>query len=186
MEFADVVRRRRMVRRFDPSRPVPRELLVRVLDVARRAPSAGWSQGTELLVLEGADAAPLWEAPVVVVPLSHKQAYLDRYSLPDKAEAGMDREEAWPVPYWDVDAAFAAMLLLLAAVDEGLGALFFGLFRGKESVVAAAGVPAAYRPIGGVALGYPAPGERSRPSWTGGRRPFDDVVHFTRWRGAAR
>lgn len=181
MEFSEVVRRRRMVRRFDPARPVPKDVLLRLLDIARRAPSAGWSQGTEFLVLEGAAAAVLWEAPVVVVPLAHKQAYLDRYSLPDKAGAGMSEESAWPVPYWDVDAGFAAMLLLLAAVDEGLGALFFGLFRGKESAVRAAGVPDEYRPIGGVALGYPLANERSQPSWKGGRRPFDEVVHFTRW-----
>jgi nitroreductase len=186
MEFAEVVRRRRMVRRFDMARAVPRETLGRVLDVARRGPSAGWSQGTEFLVLEGAAAVPLWEAPVVVVPLAHKQAYLDRYSLPDKAGAGMGEESGWPVPYWEIDAGFATMLLLLAAVDEGLGALFFGLFRDKEAIVRSAGVPEEYRPIGAVALGYPEAGERSRPSWKGGRRPFDDVVHFTRWRGAPR
>jgi nitroreductase len=182
MEFAEVVRRRRMVRSFDMGRPVARDVLVRVLDVARRGPSAGWSQGDAVLVLEGEQAAALWEAPVVVVPLAHKQAYLDRYSLPDKAGAGLDREEAWPVPYWEIDTAFAGMLLLLAATDEGLGALFFGLFRGKgDAALAAAGVPDEYRPIGAVALGWPAPEERSRPSWKGGRRPFDEVVRFGRW-----
>ncbi|MDQ3756534.1 MAG: nitroreductase family protein [Actinomycetota bacterium] len=181
MEFAEVVRRRRMVRRFDLSRPVPRDVLVGLLDVARRGPSAGWSQGYAFLVLEGADAAALWEAPVVVVPLAHKQAYLDRYALPDKVGAGMDREEGWPVPYWEVDTSFATMLLLLAATDAGLGALFFGLFRGKEQVLDSAGIPDGYRPIGAVALGYPAPGERSKPSFKGGRRPFQEVVHFGTW-----
>ena len=178
-----MVRRRRMVRKFDLSRPVPRDVLVRVLEVARRGPSAGWSQGSVLLVLEGIEqTAPLWEAPVVVVPLAHKQAYLDRYALPDKAGSGMEHESGWPVPYWEIDTAFAAMLLLLAAVDEGLGALFFGLFRGKEeAVLSTAGVPEGFRPIGGVALGYPMPGERSQPSWKGGRRPFEEVVHFNRW-----
>lgn len=183
MDFAEVVRRRRMVRRFD-GRPVPRDRLERVLDVARRGPSAGWSQGTEFVVLEGPEqAAPFWEAPVVVLPLANKQAYLDRYSLPDKAGRDMDREEGWPVPYWEVDTAFATMLLLLAAVDEGLGALFFGLFDDKEEAVLSLGVPDGYRAIGGVALGWPAPGERSQPSWKGGRRPFDAVVHFGRFRG---
>ena len=180
MDFRDVVRRRRMVRRFD-SRPVPREVLVRLLDVARRGPSAGWSQGCAFLVLEGPEATPFWDAPVVVVALSHKQSYLDRYSQPDKAGAGMHEESGWPVPYWDIDTAFAVMLLLLAATDEGLGALFFGLFRGKEDLLPGLGVPEGYRAIGAVALGYPAAGEQSKPSWKGGRRPFDDVVHFTRW-----
>ena len=181
MEFADVVRRRRMVRTFD-RRPVPRETLVRVLDTARRGPSAGWSQGYAFVVLEGPDAAPFWDAPVVVVPLAHKQAYLDRYAMPDKAGLGLDEEASWPVPYWDVDTAFATMLLLLAATDAGLGALFFGLFRGKEEALSSLGIPEGYRAIGAVALGYPAAGDRSRPSWKGGRRPFDEVVHFGHWR----
>lgn len=176
-----------MVRRFDLSRPVPRDVLTRLLDVARRGPSAGFAQGAEFLVLDGAEqAAPFWEAPVVVLPLSHKQAYLDRYAQADKAAAGMAVESGWPVPYWDIDTAFATMLLLLAATDEGLGALFFGLFRGKEDLLPALGVPDEYRAIGGVALGYPLPGERSQPSSKTGRRPFDEVLHFTRWRGAAR
>ena len=198
MEFAEVVRRRRMVRSFD-GRPVPRDVIERLLRHATHAPSAGFSQGFAFVVLEGPDqTGPFWDrvldpswdrdslrsAPVVVLPLSHKQAYLDRYSLPDKAAYGMGDESAWPVPYWDIDCAFAAMLLLLSAVDEGLGALFFGLFRGEREALDALGVPPSYRAIGAVALGYRAPGERSQPSWKGGRKPFEEVVRFGRWSGA--
>lgn len=195
MEFAEVVRRRRMVRSFGP-RPVPPESLDRVLDAARRGPSAGWSQGMAFVVLVGPEqTGPFWDAvldpswgreglrdaPVVVLPLSHKERYLERYSMPDKAAFGLGEEAAWPVPYWDVDTAFATMLLLLAAVDEGLGALFFGIFRGEEEVLSSLGVPDGYRPIGAVALGYAAEGEQSRSSWKGGRRPVEEVVHFGRW-----
>lgn len=195
MEFTEVVRRRRMVRSFD-RRPVRRESLDRVLDAARRGPSAGWSQGMAFVVLVGPEqTGPFWDAvldpswgrdalrdaPVVVLPLSHKERYLERYSMPDKAAFGLGEESAWPVPYWDVDTAFATMLLLLAAVDEGLGALFFGIFRGEAEVLASLGVPDGYRPIGAVALGYAAEGERSRPSWKGGRRPVEELVHFGRW-----
>jgi len=195
MEFSEVVRRRRMVRAFD-DRPVAREVVERLLRNAVHAPSAGFSQGFAFVVLEGpAQTGPFWDrvldpswgrdglrsAPVVVVPLSNKQAYLDRYSLPDKAAFGMGEESAWPVPYWDIDAGFATMLLLLSVVDEGLGAVFVGLFRGERAALAALGVPESYRAIGAVALGYRAEGERSQPSWKGGRKPFDDVVHFGRW-----
>ena len=65
-------------------------------------------------------------APLVIVPLSCKDVYLDRYARSDKGWT--DRDEArWPVPYWDIDTGFTALLMLLAAVDEGLGALFFGI-----------------------------------------------------------
>ena len=199
MEFQDVVRRRRMVRRFD-DRPVPAPVLDRVLDAARRAPSAGFAQGFDLVVLEGAEqTARYWDvtlpaeeregffagivrAPVLVLPITDRAAYLARYSEPDKAAAGLQEASAWPVAYWDVDTGFAAMLLLLAAVDEGLGALFFGIFREEERLLAELGVPDGHRPIGTIALGYASGDDQPSGSSTRrARRPFDDVVHRGGW-----
>ena len=197
MELREVIRRRRMVRRFDP-RPLPAEVLERILHSATRAPSAGFSQGLDLLVLEGRDAVRgFWRAtadprfatpyssaepPAIVLVLSDKQAYLDRYAAPDKAGLGMEVEAGWPAPYWDMDAAMAVMLMLLTAVDEGVGAWWFGVFHGAEALLRDLGVPEGRRLVGAVALGYPAaddrPGgsARSRP-----RRPLDQVVHRGRW-----
>ena len=197
MELREVVRRRRMVRHFDP-RPLPAEVLDRILHSATRAPSAGFSQGLDLVVLEGPEAVRgFWRAtadprfatpystaepPVIVLVLSDKQAYLDRYRAPDKAGLGMDVEAGWPVPYWDIDAAMAVMLMLLAAVDEGIGAWWFGVFHGAGALLRDLGVPEGRRLVGAVALGHPAaddhPGgsARTRP-----RRPLDQVVHRGRW-----
>jgi nitroreductase len=197
VELREVVRRRRMVRRFDP-RPLPGELLDRILRSATRAPSAGFSQGLDLLVLEGPEAVRgFWRAtadprfdkpystaepPVIVLVLSDKQAYLDRYSAPDKAGLGMDTEAGWPVPYWDMDAAMAVMLMLLTAVDEGVGGWYFGVFHGAEALLDDLGVPRGRRLVGAVALGWPAADDRpvgsarSRP-----RRPLDEIVHRGRW-----
>jgi nitroreductase len=197
MEFEEVVRRRRMVRNFE-DRPVAPELVDRLLDAARRAPSAGFTQGFAFLVLEGPEQVGrfwqatfppperegfrwpgLFRAPVVIVPCSSKQAYLDRYAEPDKGWT--DRDEArWPVPYWDVDCAFATMALLLGAVDAGLGALFFGIFGGLPDLRAAFAIPDSFTPIGAVALGWPVPDEPS-PSLRRGRRPWNDVVHRGSW-----
>ncbi len=196
MELSQVVRRRRMVRRFDPDRPVPREVLERILYAAQRAPSAGFSQGWDFVVLVGpTHTAPFWAAtgdgervpdawlrgvsaaPVLVLCLSDPDAYLDRYAEPDKGWT--DRDPArWPVPYWDVDTGMAAMLMLLTAVDEGLGALFFGVPPERhEAVRAAHGIPIGRRLVGVVALGH----ERERttsPSLRRGRRDEADVVHW--------
>ena len=58
-----MLRRRRMVRNYDPDRPVPPEVVRRVLDHAIRAPSAGFSQGWGFLVLEEpADRDRFWAA----------------------------------------------------------------------------------------------------------------------------
>ncbi|GAA0794068.1 nitroreductase family protein [Spirilliplanes yamanashiensis] len=202
MDFDSVVRRRRMVRAYDETRPVPAAAVERLLDHATRAPSAGFTQGWGFLVLESAaDRELFWSAttpagaggsawldgmrraPLIVVPHGNREAYLDRYAEPDKGWT--DRDAArWPVPYWHVDAGFAALLMLLTAVDAGLGACFFGIPPQRLGDYRAAfGVPAAFTPVGAITVGYPAPDRRS-PSLRRGRRPVDDVVHRGRWRTA--
>ncbi|HET8659824.1 MAG TPA: nitroreductase family protein [Micromonosporaceae bacterium] len=217
MEFRDVVRKRRMVRNYDPDRPVPAEVVDRLLDHAVRAPSAGFSQGWGFLVVEApADRELFWRAtsppvadengadengaggngagengwlrgmrraPLIVVVHSNREEYLDRYAQPDKGWT--DRDEArWPVPYWHIDAGFAALLMLLTVVDEGLGACFFGIPpEHTGSYRSAFGVPAELTPIGALTVGYPAPDRRS-PSLRRGRRPVAAVAHRGRWGGS--
>jgi nitroreductase len=200
MDFDEVLRRRRMVRSYDPDRPVPAELVDKIVKHALRAPSAGFSQGWGFLVLtEPADRERYWSslaepgepdswlvrlsaAPLVIVALSNKSVYLDRYAQPDKGWA--DRDEAhWPVPYWDIDTGFAALLMHLTAVNEGLGSCFIGLpVPTIPAFRAAFGVPEEYTPIGALTVGYRAADKRS-PSLRRGHRPVDDVVHYGRWAG---
>ena len=199
MEVSDAIRRRHMVRSYQ-DRPLAPGVLDGLLAAAVRAPSAGYTQGWAFLVLEGrdqterfwghtlpADDRPgfawpgLLQAPVLVLPISCRQAYLDRYAEPDKAGSALGSAAAWPVPYWDVDCAFATMLLLLAATDAGLGALFFAVPRGERELLADLGVPGDHRPIGAVALGYPAGDDRPSTSVARGRRPLHEMVHRGRW-----
>jgi nitroreductase len=201
MEYADLVRRRRMVRRYDPDRPVPPEVVDRLLGYALRAPSAGFSQGWGFLVLdEPADRERFWTAttpagstgsgwltgmrtaPLIVVPHAGKDVYLDRYAEADKGWADR-REDRWPVPYWYIDTGFASLLILLGAVDEGLGACFFGIPPETISTYRHAfAVPDAYTPIGAITIGYRAP-DRLSPSLRRGRRGAEEVVHRGRWGG---
>jgi nitroreductase len=210
MEFQEVVRRRRMVRRYDPDRPVDAEVLDRMLANAVRAPSAGFSQGWAFVVLDRPeDVARFWAAtgpagqagpedgepaepsgwlrgmrtaPVVVVPLSHKDAYLDRYAAPDKGWT--DRDEArWPVPYWHVDTGMASLLILQTAVDEGLGACFFGIPPERIAAFRAEfGVPETYTPIGAITVGHRVDdaGAKGSPSRRARRTP-EEVVHRGGW-----
>lgn len=203
MELTEAVRRRRMCRDYTDE-PLATAVLDGLLDLARRAPSAGFSQGFSFLVLEGPQqTATFWDrtlpaerrpgfpwpgllqAPVLVLPLAHSQAYVDRYAEPDKARTGLGASaDAWPIPYWYVDTAMATQNLLLAAVDAGLGALFFGIFQHEAELLADLGVPEGHRPVGAVAIGHPAPGALVRPEGSAGRRarrPLDEIVHRGRW-----
>jgi nitroreductase len=192
-----------MVRAFTEE-PLDQDSVDRLLAAANRAPSAGFSQGYALLVLDqpdqltqfwrlmatygddepagGPSLDPLTKAPLIVVPLSCKDIYLDRYARADKGWT--DREEShWPVPYWDIDTGFMALLMLLAAVDEGLGALFFGIPPALiGSFRELFGVPEQYMPIGAVAIGHPDPSsDKGGSSRVIKRRNIDDLVHRGRW-----
>lgn len=199
MEFRDVVRRRRMVRRYDPDRAVSPDVVRRLLEHAIRAPSAGFSQGWSFLVLaDQTDRERFWQAatpqtgvwqqwlvnmrtaPLIIVVHSNKDVYLDRYAEADKGWTDRD-ESRWPVPYWDIDAGMASLLMLLTAVDEGLGACFFGVpperigaYRDEFDV------PDQFTPIGAVSVGYRAEDHRSG-SLKRGRRPVAEVVHWGQW-----
>jgi nitroreductase len=203
MEFADVLRHRRMIRTFT-TEPLAEGTADRLLKAASRAPSAGFSQGFSFLVLEGEEqCAPFWrlifaqaeqeadermhrlvegisQAPLVIVPMASKDVYLDRYAQGDKGWTDRD-EGRWPVPYWYIDTGFAALLILLAVVDEGLGAVFFGPpdfadFRAEF------GVPPEWTPIGAIAVGHFDPGSNPvGPGLRSRRKPLADLVHRGRW-----
>jgi nitroreductase len=195
MEFRNAVRARRMIRTYDQGRPVPRELVAELLDLGLRAPSAGHTQGWQFLVLDDRPScAAFWAAttdgrapdrwltrmqtaPVLILCFSDIDSYLVRYAEPDKAMRDGTAAD-WPIPYWDVDTGMAAMILLLAATDQGLGACFFGIpERYWSQVRDRFGVPERLRPVGVVSLGYPAADLRS-PSLRRGRRRVEDVVHY--------
>jgi nitroreductase len=273
MELTKAVRRRRMVRRFDAGMPVDLATVRRLVDLATRAPSAGHTQGWDVVaLLDEADRERFWAAatpraghepacrqqpgngdpgpaghepahrqqrgnggpgpaghepahrqqtgngdprpaghepayrqhrgaaggdtgtdpwlagvraaPALLVCLSDPTAYLDRYAEPDKGWT--DRSLArWPIPYWDTDTAMAVMLVLLGAVDDGLGALFFGVPAGRHDAVREAlGAPRDRRVVGVVALGHEARRVRS-PSLRRGRRGVDDVLSVGRFGGSA-
>ncbi len=199
MELCDAVLGRHMTRSFD-GRPVPAAVVDRVLAAGLHAPSAGFTQGWAFVALQGQrQTEAVWaaaedadrrsvstrrgreRAPVVVLAMCSAAAYTARYAEADKVGGGLDHEAAWPVPYWFCDTAMAVMLMLLTAVEEGLGALWFGLFRGEAALLESLGVPEGWRAVGGLALGWPDGADHPSSSRRRGRRPLDEVVHRGRW-----
>ena len=181
------------------SSDLPTELVDELLDLARRAPSAGYSQGVHLLALQGEALADFWritgaaewfadvqpgvlDAPVVVLPLADPVAYTSRYAEGDKSGHGLEHAANWEVPFWLTDTAMAVQNLLLLAEDRGLGALYFGIFRNARAALDHLGVPAHVLQVGAVALGRRADDDVPTGSAvTRPRRSVLDVVHHDRW-----
>jgi FMN reductase [NAD(P)H] len=195
VDFEKVVRKRRMIRNYTDE-TVDRATVERIVDLAVRGPSAGFSQGQYIVVVTddetrrdiaaladeekyAALGLPRWisTAPVHIVVCTSEADYHERYNEPDKLEGGSEID--WPVPYWHVDAGATMMLLLLAAVDEGLGAGFFGVrrLRGLKELL---GIPDEATPVGVVTIGHPR-AEQPVGSAARGRKDRSDQVRWERW-----
>jgi nitroreductase len=195
----DLLEGRRMVR-FYTGEPVPRDVLERIARTIRRASSAGYSQGVRLLVVDDREVmAPLapdrddeishrWfeTAPAHILVLVREQDYHDRYTQPDKLEQTGGREVVWPVPFWHVDAGTALMLVLLAALEEGLGAGVYGVpveedAKWREVLR----IPAELTIVAGVTVGTPAPDDpdhaRASSVFSQRRKPYDELIHWNGW-----
>lgn len=173
--------------------------VVDLCDLARRAPSAGFSQGSHLIVFHGESLRRFWEitgagewftrtqpgvltAPVVVLGVADPEAYVRRYSEADKTGHGLEDQPGWPVPFWLTDTAMALQNLLLVAEDRRLGALLFGVFRGADRLLANVGAPETCQVVAAVALGHRAVDDQ--PTGSSTRRPRRDradVIHVGRW-----
>jgi nitroreductase len=197
MQFAEVLRRRRMIRSYDAARSVPAAALDAILDAALHAPSAGFTQGVSLLVLSTAtERATFWQviaaadsgwlrgmrtAPVLVAVWTSEVAYLDRYAEPDKGWTDRDPER-WSAPYWFVDAGMASMAALMSAVDNDLGACFFGIPADRIPAVREAfGVPATQLSVGVISVGYPAPAPATGSPTRRRRKAPSEVIHHGTW-----
>ena len=198
MEFAEVVRRRRMVRHF-ADEPVDRAVLERIALTSQRAPSAGFSQGQRLVIVtepelrrgvaailgeeDGVEAGfDRWisECAALFIPCVSEAIYHDRYREADKVD-GAGSEIDWPVPYWWMDIGCTVMLILLAAVDEGLAAGFAGADAdGYVALRALLGIPDDFSPVGVIPVGRPLPDKRS-PSLKRGWRPNEDFARWEHW-----
>ena len=197
MDFQQVVKKRKMIRSFTTD-PIPQEKIDTILQNFFRGPSAGFSQGIEILVLkEEKDIeryfnclgpieerqkgvlskwSKLENAKLILIPIAHKDTYLSRYAEKDKGWA--DKSEShWPVPFWLTDTAMASMIALLTVVDLELGALFVGLST-EPAIRKEFNIPDDYKPIGAMLIGNPDSSDPPSPSLKRGRRSKEHLIHY--------
>jgi len=203
VEFRDILAKRRMHRAFVPG-PIPQEQIERIVGVIRRAPSGGFSQGGSIVVITDEDQrraiadafeagnehyrpggqSYIADAPVHLVISANESLYHARYNEADKLTSTGGVEVTWPVPYWFVDAGALMMLVLAAAIDEGLASAFIGHPEQKRIFDELLGLPEEVIPIGLALVGKPAPdplAERGTSRMKDRRRPLGDVIHWQRW-----
>ena len=196
MEFRDAVLKRRMVRNF-AGKPVDPEIIDRILELTRHAPSAGFTQGQSFIVVTRPElrkaiadtceeeeyiqrgfAAFISKAPVLLIPCTSETAYHRRYQEADKVNQD-GTEIVWPVPYWFMDIGCAVMIALLAAIDEGLVTAFAGS-KDLDRLRSLLNIPAEVTPVGVIAVGYRAQDVPS-PSLKRGRKPGEEYIHRESW-----
>lgn len=199
MEFRDVVQTRRMTRAFSGA-AIANEILLDCINLALRAPSAGKSQGWHLLIFENDAVNQYWDialpkpqregfvfpnllsAPVIMLSLADTNAYLSRYSEPDKTHTGLGGSlELWPAPYWTIDASFSTMTLLHALHDKGVSSLFFA-HANEPQLRLAFEIPDSVQILGAIAAGYPTDDQpRSGRSASRPTREANEIIHHHKW-----
>ncbi len=196
MELEEAIRRRRMVRHFS-DRPLEPGAVEHIIDLSRHAPSAGFTQGQSFIVITSPELRRaiadlcgeqgyveagfhpfISGAPVLLIPCVSEAAYHRRYQEPDKVDTD-GTEINWPVPFWFMDIGCAVMLVLLAAVDQGLAGAFAGV-PDLAALKTLLGIPEEVTPMGVIPIGYPEPDKRS-PSLKRGRKSDADYLHYDRW-----
>jgi len=179
--------------------PLPQDQIERIAAVIRHAPSGGFSQGGSLVVVTNDETRAaiarafgdehystdgrnfIADAPVHMVVSANEALYHARYNEADKLAATGGVEVTWPVPYWFVDAGALMMLVLLAAIDEGLASAFVGHPDQKRIFAELLGLPVDVVPIGLALFGKPADAPPVGSRLKSRRRPLDDLVHWQRW-----
>jgi nitroreductase len=172
--FAAVVKRRAMIRAYK-SDPVPEEKLQRLLNYAVHAPSAGNLQPWEFIVVKSPetraklakaafDQTSVATAPVIIATCADIQRAGSKYGARGSF-------------YSLVDTAFASLLILLGAVEQGLGACFVGSYN-PEEVTKLFALPEHVRPVGLITIGYPAESPR-KPETP--KLELGKLVHAEKW-----
>jgi FMN reductase [NAD(P)H] len=198
MDFADVLRRRQMVRSYT-DQPVAEEALQRIVAATRRAPSAGFSQGYRLVVVtdaklrqQAADIAearyvelgfPRWiaDAPVHIYVGTRERSYRERYSG-ESVRPGWS-EIPWPVPFWWFDCGALFMLLQLAALNEGLATgVFSSVYTDElQAIAEVVDLPDDVALAGVITVGYEDSSKRMPiPPGAASRKPLEEVVEWRR------
>lgn len=170
MDVLEVIKGRRSVRAFK-SQDVSREIVEKLIDAARWAPSAGNIQPWEFIIVRKPEIKRrlveaalgqtfIEEASVIIVVCADENRSSQGYGIRGKTL------------YCIQDTAAAVQNINLAAYSLGLGTCWVGAFR-EEEARKILKVPRGIRPVAIIPVGYPAEAPPPRS-----RRPINNVIHY--------
>ena len=168
LDFYEVIRTRRSIRSYKPD-PIPKEVLTRVLDAARIAPSGSNRQPWKFIVVKDEELKRriakachnqmfIAEAPVVIVACGYNIHYNRGEYMGDFSML--------------VDVSIAFTHLILAARAEGLGTCWIGSFNNEE-IKRILSIPEEVNVVAITPLGYPKDEEFREP---GPRKPLSEIM----------
>jgi len=170
MDVLEAIKKRRSIRAFE-STDVPPEIIERLIDAARRAPSAGNIQPWEFIIVQkpeikrklveaALDQTFIEEASVVIVVCANEIRSSEGYGMRGKTL------------YCIQDTAAAIQNMLLTACSLGLGACWIGAFQ-EEEAREILKIPHGIRPVAIIPVGHPAEAPEPRSI-----RPINQIVHY--------
>ncbi|MBS7267457.1 MAG: nitroreductase family protein [Candidatus Freyarchaeota archaeon] len=171
MDVFEAIENRRSIRDYDRSKPVSKEIIEKIVNAARWAPTAGNRQPIEVIVVSSQEVreklaslsgyAPyLKDSPVALVVCVNQSKYTKGY------------ENARQF-YTPMDASAAIMNMMLAAHGLGLGTCWDSVLD-KKAIRELLKIPEHVEPFSILALGYPS----KRPETPPRRRPLEEMIHW--------
>lgn len=173
MDFHEVIRTRRSIRSYKPD-PIPEDVLTRVLEAVRIAPSGSNRQPWNFIVIKEealrkqlvpvcGNQEFIAEAPVVIVACGYNINWNRGGYMGDMSML--------------VDVTIAFTHLVLAARAEGLGTCWIGSFN-NDGVKKVLGVPEDVNVVAITPLGYPTTEKFAEP---GTRKPMPEIVSMEKF-----
>lgn len=179
-DFYSLIEQRQSDRKFDPDRPVPEDVLQRIIEAGRLSPSACNSQPWSFVVVTDPDIRrQLAEASSSrLLGMNHftRQAPVHIVLVEEKANfTATIGGKMKKIHYANIDLGIAAAHITLAATAEGLGSCIIGWVN-EAKIREILGIPSGRRVVMNIMLGYSADPHRAKK-----RKETSEVLHREKW-----
>jgi nitroreductase len=172
MDFYEVIKKRRSYRFYDESKMPEKEIIKKIINAARLAPTWANMQGVQYIIVQNKDTVKkIWKAIGQGKKFNNAPMFIIGFIA--EKDSGKNRNDEL---YYPVDFGICFEHLILAATAEGLGTCWIGFFD-EEKIKEILDLPKKYRVLGLTPLGYPSkPKEGESP-----RKDMEEIIHWEKY-----